>query len=76
MQSSVSLDEEEKTWSAEIAIPFTALTAQFDPRSIWRANFYRIEGKSPRRYLAWQPTKTAEPDFHVPEAFGRLRFGP
>lgn len=33
---------------------------------------YRMEGKSPRRYLAWSPTRTAKPNFHVPEAFGTL----
>jgi uncharacterized protein (DUF362 family) len=33
---------------------------------------YRMEGKSPRLYLAWSPTKTAKPNFHVPEAFGTL----
>jgi len=33
---------------------------------------YRMEGKSPRLYLAWSPTKTARPNFHVPEAFGTL----
>jgi uncharacterized protein (DUF362 family) len=34
---------------------------------------YRMEGKSPRKYLAWSPTRTARPDFHVPDAFGTLR---
>jgi len=33
---------------------------------------YRMEGKSPRRYLAWSPTRTPKPNFHVPEAFGTL----
>ncbi|MDB4939532.1 MAG: hypothetical protein JWP87_6504, partial [Labilithrix sp.] len=33
---------------------------------------YRMEGKSPRLYLAWSPTKTPKPNFHVPEAFGTI----
>jgi len=33
---------------------------------------YRMEGKEPRLYLAWSPTRTAKPNFHVPEAFGTL----
>jgi uncharacterized protein (DUF362 family) len=33
---------------------------------------YRMEGKSPRLYLAWSPTRTPKPNFHVPEAFGTL----
>jgi alpha-galactosidase len=72
---SVKLDERAGTWTAEMAIPMRALTAQFDPQASWRANFYRVEGaKEPRAYLAWQPTRTAQPNFHVPSAFGKLRF--
>ena len=35
---------------------------------------YRTEGKSPRTYLAWSPTRTSTPNFHVPERFGALVF--
>lgn len=72
---SVWLDSEQRTWAAELAIPMKGLTANFDPAAVWRANFYRVEGpREPRFYSAWQPTKTAEPNFHVPTAFGKLRF--
>jgi alpha-galactosidase len=75
MRSSVILDEQAKTWSAEMAIPMRALTQSFDPAKVWRANFYRVEGKQePRAYLAWQPTHTPQPNFHVPAKFGFLRF--
>jgi hypothetical protein len=75
MRSSVWLDKERKTWDAELAIPMKALTAKFDPEAVWRANFYRVEGpKEPRFYSAWQATNTPEPAFHVPSAFGYLRF--
>ncbi len=75
MTRSVWLDEEHHTWTAEVAIPMEALTRKFDPKAVWRANFFRVEGRSePRFYSAWQPTKTAQPNFHVPEAFGYLRF--
>jgi alpha-galactosidase len=41
----------------------------------WRANLFRCIGAGPERgYLAWQPTFTERPNFHVPEAFGWLRF--
>jgi uncharacterized protein (DUF362 family) len=33
---------------------------------------YRMEGKSPRAYLAWSPTRTTKPNFQVPDAFGSL----
>ena len=72
---SVWLDPVPRTWAAELAIPMKALTRNFDPAAVWRANFYRVEGKQePRFYSAWQPTNTPQPNFHVPEAFGTLRF--
>ena len=75
MRRSVILDEKARTWTAELAIPIKSLTAAFDPGAKWRVNFYRVEGpKEPRFYSAWQPTRTPEPNFHVPEAFGILRF--
>jgi len=75
LKKSVVLDATEQRWTAELAIPLKALTQDFDPKAIWHANFYRIEGpKEPRAYMAWRPTGTAEPNFHVPRAFGRLRF--
>ena len=75
LERSVFLNEKEHTWAAELAIPLKALTSDFDSNAVWRANFYRIEGtKEPRTYLAWQPTRTSQPNFHVPSAFGRLRF--
>ena len=37
---------------------------------------YRMEGKSPRKYLAWSPPLTEHPDFHVPSAFGELVLDP
>lgn len=77
LQHSIWLDKGAHVWAAELAIPMKALTEQFDPRAEWRANFYRIEGqKEPRFYSAWRPTFSPEPNFHVPSAFGRLRFAP
>ncbi len=75
LKKSVVLHTDQHRWAAELAIPMKALTREFDPKAIWRANFYRVEGlQEPRAYMAWQPTGTAEPNFHVPAAFGRLRF--
>jgi alpha-galactosidase len=74
---SVWLDEGNHTWAAELAIPIRSLTPKFDPQAVWRANFYRVEGpKEPRAYFAWQPTNSPQPNFHVPSAFGSLRFAP
>lgn len=75
MRSSVHLSELTLEWVAELAIPMSALAPRFDPAQPWRVNFFRCEGTEPNRfYSSWQPTGTPTPDFHVPEAFGTLRF--
>jgi len=75
MKSRVSLNEPEKIWTAELALPMHSLTDHFDPAVSWRVNFFRVEGATePRFYAAWQATQTPQPNFHVPEAFAPLRF--
>lgn len=77
VQRSVTVDEKNHTWAAELAIPMRALTAHFDPKREWRVNFFRVEGAvEPRYYSAWRPTRTEHPNFHVPKAFGKMRFEP
>jgi Carbohydrate-binding family 9 len=56
-------------------IPWSDVLPKPQSGEVWRANLFRCVGpESPDRYLAWRPTKTPEPNFHVPEAFGSLRF--
>jgi hypothetical protein len=75
LQRRVSIDESKKTWTAELAIPMKSLTQSFDPASLWRVNFFRVEGPTePRFYSSWQPTNTPQPNFHVPDRFGYLKF--
>ena len=72
---SVAINENSHTWAAELAIPMGALTPKFDPDTVWRTNFFRVEGQAESRfYAAWRPTNTPQPNFHVPSAFGRMRF--
>jgi hypothetical protein len=41
----------------------------------WRVNLLRCVGSDPGRgYLAWQPTRTPQANFHVPQVFGWLVF--
>ena len=60
-----------------LRIPFAALDRGApEDGETWRANFYRID-RHPRfgdEYSAWQPTWKVPADFHVPAAFGTLRF--
>lgn len=58
-----------------IRIPWSDSIPKPEKGDVWRANVFRCVGpESPERYLAWRPTRTTEPNYHVPEAFGRLRF--
>jgi alpha-galactosidase len=75
LKRSVHVDAGNRIWVAELEVPMRSLTATFDPIKKWHANFYRVEGRTePRQYLAWRPTFTPQPNFHIPEAFGNLRF--
>ena len=41
----------------------------------WRVNLFRCVGSGAGRgYLTWQPTRTEQPNFHVPAVFGLLVF--
>ena len=56
-------------------IPWNDWLPQPQKGERWRVNLFRCVGKDPKlRYLAWQPTRTPEPLFHVPQAFGWLAF--
>jgi alpha-galactosidase len=71
----VDVDEKLRRWRAVVALPVKSLAQGFDSSAVWRVNFYRVEGSAePRFYSAWRPTHTPQPNFHVPEAFGRLVF--
>lgn len=78
----VVIDEEEHIWRAFLALPFEpmaeagALARVPQVGEAWRLNLYRVTGEEPREYMAWRPTFTEEPDFHVPSAFGNLIFFP
>ncbi len=50
-----------------------ALSAALTPGARLPLALYRMEGKAPRRYLAWRPPRTPKPNFHVPEGFGVLQ---
>ena len=75
LQRRTNIDEDNRQWRAVLAIPMESLVVDFKMPSVWRVNFFRVEGASePRFYSAWRPTNTSQPNFHVPEAFGALVF--
>jgi hypothetical protein len=56
-------------------IPWSAFGKKPEPGDVWLGNLLRCVGKDPGRgYLAWSPTMTDQPNFHVPERFGEFHF--
>lgn len=82
-----SVQAEQRLWTAELAVPWRSVSGgpasgaaahgggSASMAEGWRLNFFRIEGPAGgRMYSAWNPTGTEKPNFHVPEAFGQLKF--
>ncbi|HUQ91513.1 MAG TPA: carbohydrate-binding family 9-like protein [Bryobacteraceae bacterium] len=66
-------------WILELAIPFKNFekdAPHVPPRDgdTWRLNLNRAGGKTNAQYSTWSPVSTDRPNFHVPEAFGWVRF--
>ncbi len=81
LRRSVSIDSKKRTWHAFLALPFEPILGPCGSKRFpmvgdaWRVNLFRTAGEGEKRdYLAWSPTFTPRPDFHVPSAFGNLIF--
>lgn len=58
-----------------LKIPWKAFGMTPKAGDVWLGNLLRCVGKGPDRgYLAWSPTMTKNPNFHVPERFGEFHF--
>jgi len=56
-------------------VPFATLGTTPKRGDVWLGNIFRCVGSGATRgYLSWRPTRTEKPGFHVPEAFGEIRF--
>lgn len=69
-------------WELDASIPWTVFAAYCDaaappaPGSVWRGNFYKCGDDTPvPHWGAWSDVGERL-DFHQPERFGRLNFGP
>ena len=63
------------SFTLALRVPWAGLPAAPRAGDRWRANLYRCVGAGPSRgYLAWRPTETPQPNFHVPQKFGWLVF--
>jgi hypothetical protein len=69
-----TLIEEDKI-TISICIPWSAFGYIPKLGERWLTNLFRcVGGGSNRGYLAWQPTYTPQPNFHVPSRFGWMEF--
>jgi hypothetical protein len=56
-------------------VPWKALGRRPQNNERWRGNLFRVSGSGDTRgYVTWRPTRTPEPNFHLPTAFGWIRF--
>lgn len=73
MQSAARIEKDKVTMA--IKIEWTAFGVTPKAGDVWLSNLLRCVGAGETRgYLAWSPTETAEPSFHVPEKFGEFEF--
>lgn len=63
-------------YTVEVAIRSPDLTRALAPGARLPMGVYRMEGRWPRRFLAWSPPRTPKPSFHEPLAFGVLVLQP
>lgn len=71
---SAALIEKDKITMA-IKIEWSAFGKTPKAGDVWLGNIFRCVGVGKTRgYLAWSPTETKEPGFHVPEKFGEFEF--
>jgi hypothetical protein len=76
LETAVHLEErgEWKVWTCEVALPMLSLSGGVcnacEDGQDWMINFFRIDRRPRLEYSCWSPT--FEPNFHLPERFGRL----
>ncbi len=73
MQSAVKIEKNKIIMA--IKIEWKAFGKVPKAGDVWRGNIFRCVGAGESRgYLAWSPTETKTPNFHVPEKFGEFEF--
>lgn len=73
MQTFAKIERDKVTMAMKI--PWTAFARKPVAGDVWVGNIFRQVGSGETRgYLAWRPTMTEKPNFHVPEKFGEFEF--
>ncbi len=76
MQVGSTRDRAAGVYTVEVAIESPDVTRVLTAGARLPLGIYRMEGRPPRRYLAWSPPRTPKPSFHEPQAFGVLVLEP
>jgi hypothetical protein len=75
MRTASEIDEAGKIWRVVMAVPFMAFGCAPQAGDVWHVNLFRVSRlNGARRYLAFSPTFTDAPNFHVAERFVELHF--
>jgi len=73
MQSAARIEKNKVVMAMKVE--WQAFGATPKAGDVWLGNIFRCVGAGATRgYLTWQPTRTKEPSFHVPEQFGEFEF--
>lgn len=75
MKTVAEIDTQNHIWRAAMAIPFAAFGLTPKVGEQWAGNLFRVSRlHGERKFLAFAPTFTEKPSFHVPEKFVPLEF--
>lgn len=75
LRTAAAIDHASRQWHAVMQVPFAALGGTPRKGERWRVNLFRIgRVDGVRHFLAYAPTGTPAPDFHVPARFVPLVF--
>lgn len=75
MEAAVEIEDDRIVMAMKI--PWASFGLKPNVGDIWLGNIFRCVGTEQNRgHLAWRPTFTEKPNFHVPEKFGEFVFVP
>jgi alpha-galactosidase len=75
MRTAGEINHQKKEWRVLMALPFSCFGIAPEAGGEWAANLFRVSWLNGERiYLAYSPTGTERPNYHVPERFVTLRF--
>ena len=73
MQTAAKIEKDKVVMA--IKVEWQAFGKTPNAGNVWLGNLFRCVGAGETRgYLAWSPTETREPAFHIPEKFGEFEF--